>query len=32
MTCPPTEPQNLCAVYALLVGLVGLIIGGVVRR
>jgi hypothetical protein len=32
MTCPPTEPQDLCAVYALIAGLVGLIIGGSVKK
>ena len=28
MTCPPVEPQDLGVVYALIAGLVGLIIGG----
>lgn len=32
MTCPPVEPQDLGAVYALIVGLVGLIVGGMVGR
>jgi len=32
MTCPPTEPQDLCTVYILMGVLVGLIVGGVVRR
>jgi len=32
MTCPPVEPQDLGAVYALIAGLVGLIIGSVVKR
>jgi len=32
VTCPLVEPQDLGAVYALIAGLVGLIVGGAAKR
>jgi len=32
MTCPPTEPQDLTLVWAVLAFLMGVVAGGVVRR